>query len=333
MGKDAKRVFFRDIWTSIKDFEKYEEFAADDILKSTKYILLIIMLFTIIITSAFTYKLCLIVQDVREYIDQNIEEISFVNGKLDIKSNETIVIENDKQVIPIIIIDTSKDVDEQMLLDRINPYDNGLIILSDRIVISSKLLNGTQSVLYSNILNENIGDKGEVLKLTTFEKMVFTYITFFITVFIYLFVIYLFSSLVDGIVLGVIGNIFGRIVRLRLKYSATFNIGLHALTLPLILKLVYIIVNTFIGFEIEYFGWMYTTISYIYVAVAILMIKAEIINQKIQLTKVEKIQEKPIEEPVENPDEQNKEKEEKPEEDKKDENEKNNGGEPEANNA
>ena len=37
---------------------------------------------------------------------------------------------------------------------------------------------------------------------------------------------------------------------------------------------------------------MYTTISYIYVAVAILMIKTEIINQRIQLIRLQKIQEK-----------------------------------------
>jgi len=106
-----------------------------------------------------------------------------------------------------------------------------------------------------------------------------------------LFIVYLSSNAVDSIVLGALGFVFARIVRLKLKFKATFNIGVHALTLPIILNLIYIIVNTYSGFTVTYFGWMYTTISYIYVAVAILMIKAEIINQKIELTKINKIQE------------------------------------------
>ena len=106
----------------------------------------------------------------------------------------------------------------------------------------------------------------------------------------YLFIIYLTANIMDIIILGVIGKIFGLIVKLKLRYKATFNIGAYALTLPMVLNLIYIIVNTFTNFEIKYFSWMYTSISYIYVVVAILMIKTEIIHQRMQLIKLEQIQ-------------------------------------------
>ena len=57
--------FFKRLWTSIKDFEKYEEFAAERLLKAIKYMLTITLLFTLIVTSAYTYKFYLTVQNVR----------------------------------------------------------------------------------------------------------------------------------------------------------------------------------------------------------------------------------------------------------------------------
>jgi len=79
-------------------------------------------------------------------------------------------------------------------------------------------------------------------------------------------------------------------MKLRLRYKATFSLGAHAITLPVILNLIYVIINTYTGFTINNFQWMYTSISYIYVVVAILMIKTEIINQRIQLIKLQEIQ-------------------------------------------
>ncbi len=123
-------------------------------------------------------------------------------------------------------------------------------------------------------------------------------------------------------------------MKIRLRYKATFNIGVHALTLPLLLNLIYIIVNLFTGFEIRHFQWMYTSISYIYVVVAILMIKTEIINQKIQLIKLREIQANEAKK-AEEKDTEEKEKDKEAKEDKKDEEEKNQGtdGEPEGSNA
>lgn len=164
--------------------------------------------------------------------------------------------------------------------------------------------------------------------------MTYTYIIFLITVFIYLFIIYITSNIIDGLVLGVLGYIFARIVGLRLKYKATFNIGIYALTLPITLNFIYILVNTFTGFTINYFQWMYTSISYIYVAVAILMIKAEIINQKIQLMRLEQIQKEIKEEQeLEEKEQEKEEKKEDKEKEEDKENKENGKAQPEGSNA
>ena len=55
--------------------------------------------------------------------------------------------------------------------------------------------------------------------------------------------------------------------------------------------MIYIILNSTTGFVIKYFDWMYTTISYIYVCVVILIIKTDLMNLKKEMIKI-KIEEK-----------------------------------------
>lgn len=169
------------------------------------------------------------------------------------------------------------------------------------------------------------------------------YEIFFIIVFFSVLIAYFTTTFIDSAMLGILGLIVARLLGIRIKYKSTLNIGIHALTLPLILQIIYLIVNILTGFEIKYFQWMYTTISYIYVVVAILMIKTQFINQQIELMKIQLEQEKVREEMKqqeekneENPEEKEKEKSENEnkENDKKENNGDNNiGAEPEGTNA
>lgn len=322
MGEELKeKNFFKKVWTSIKDFEGYESFAAEKVWKAIKYILLLTLIFTIFIVSAYTYKFYLSVDNVREYIYQNVEDINLKSGKLEVIAEDKIIFEDENNIIPIIIVDTKEDANKEESLEKIKAYNTGILCLSDKMIIESKLLNKQEEIYYSNIFSFDITGKANFLNMIGGRNLFYTNLAFFATLLIYLFIVYLSSNIIDVVVLGVIGYLFGRIVKIRLRYKATFNIGVHALTLPLILNLIYIIVNLFTGFEIRHFQWMYTSISYIYVVVAILMIKTEIINQKIQLIKLREIQaneakkaEENEETSEENPKEENKEKEEKKEE-------------------
>ena len=344
-----EKSFFKKIWTSIKDFEEYEEFAAGKVTKAIKYIILLTLIFTLFVSIAYTFKFYLAINGIKEYINENVKDITLKNGKLEVIADNVLTIEDKNNIIPIIIVDTSNEANKEEYLEKIKAYDTGILLLSDRIIFQSKAINmqnvvqgnsDTQSYnnlngnsfLYTSLINFDIDGKGEMLDLIE-GQLLYILSIFFVTIFIYLYIIYLASNLVDGIVLGTLGYIFARIMRLRLKYKATFNIGVHALTLPLLLNLAYIIVNMFSGFNINYFQWMYTTISYIYVVVAILMIKTEIINQKIQLIRLRQIQTEASKEAEEKGEEEEKKEEEK---EKNEVNEKDKGsedGEPEGSNA
>lgn len=333
--EEKEKNFFKKVWTSIRDFEGYEEFAAGKLSKSIKYMLMITLIFIAIITITYTYKFNLAMQGIRNYINENIDEISMIDGKLKIEPENEIIISDENNIIPLIIINTSENISEEDYEEKLKAYNIGVLMLSDKAIIKSTALTEMQSMPYSNIFTIDIENKEEALNFISNQNLMTTYVALFVTIFIYLFIVQFASNMVDAVVLGAIGYLFSRVVKLKLRYKATFNIGVHALTLPIILNLLYAVVAAFTGFEIKYFQLMYTSISYIYVAVAILMIKTEIINQRIQIIKLKQIQEESSKEA----EDMNEKQEEKKEEDEskkeeKEKEEKNKSGEqPEGSNA
>lgn len=110
--------------------------------------------------------------------------------------------------------------------------------------------------------------------------------------FVSLLMVYFVTTIIDAGVLTLLGKILSMILGLNIKLKGIFGMAVHALTLPIILQTIYIPINILLGFEIKYFGWMYTTISYIYIVVAILMIKTEFINKERELTKIREEEQK-----------------------------------------
>ena len=68
-----------------------------------------------------------------------------------------------------------------------------------------------------------------------------------------------------------IGYIAGTFSHLKMRFKNIYNIAIHGLTLPIILNLVYIIINVLTGYTIKYFSIMYMAIACIYVITAILV--------------------------------------------------------------
>ncbi len=243
-----QKSWFKDLATSIKDFDKYEDYAINTTWSSMKYFLILIIIFSIFIYIIYAYKFHVSDEQGIEFFKKNILNLDYEMEQMQIMDIDSIIIENKANVI----------------------------------------------------------------------------------IPIWIFILYFTSFLVDAVILAALGYIVSIMYRIKIKYKATFNMALHALTLPIVLNLLYIIVNAFTGFYIKYFQIMYTTISYIYMIVAILMIKTDIITRQMELIKIQAEQEKVREEINQNEEnnnndehkETNKDKEEK--NDEKDENEDNN---------
>ena len=172
------------------------------------------------------------------------------------------------------------------------------------------------------------------------------YIIFYIICAIYLYIIYFITAGIDVLLLSLLGLITSKIARAYLKYMPILRVSIYSLTLPITLNAIYILINSFTGFEIKYFQIMYNLIAYIYLITAIFMIKSEMIKQETELAKLaeeeQKIREemKKKQEEEKQQDEQKRKEREKEKEEKKKEKEnenkekQNNGGEtPEGANA
>ena len=114
----------------------------------------------------------------------------------------------------------------------------------------------------------------------------------FVGTMLYIFIIYLSNILVDMLLLAILTYIVTRIAGLRLKHSAVYNIATYSLTLPIILNIIYFVVNAFTGFVIQYFQLMYTALASIYIITAILIIKSDVMKKQLELNRIIEEQER-----------------------------------------
>lgn len=79
-----KMNFFNRVIISIKDFEKYVILASEKTRTAIAYLSILIIIFSIVIAGAFTYKFGKSIQIAIDYFKNNIYEITYSNEKLSI---------------------------------------------------------------------------------------------------------------------------------------------------------------------------------------------------------------------------------------------------------
>ena len=114
MENENKLTFWKKLKFSIMDFEKYQDLAAEKILKTVAYISVLTLLFALITAGIGTYKFITTIGKVRQYIDSNIETITFGDNILNVipKSNEKITKIQDESMGIKVIINTQLDEEE-----------------------------------------------------------------------------------------------------------------------------------------------------------------------------------------------------------------------------
>ena len=345
-----KLNFWKRIWISIKDFDRYQELASEKVSVAVGYLMKLVLIFVIIATASSVYRFHISFQQVLEYFNQNIEELKIENGTLEVKQEEPIRMENIDLLDGIVIIDTitTDQATIQGYTEEIKNTNDSVVFLKDRILYKNSMLSEPVEYTYDGLM-ENLGvdylDKQAILDYFSIENLTTIYGTIFFVMLIYLYMIYLASTFVDVVILSFLGYLTTKLTGLRIRYSALFNMGIYAITLSVLLNMLYLIIYTFTGFVIEYFQVMYTAISYIYIVTAILLIKSDLIKKQMELMKIQEEQEKIREELRQKEEEEKlkqeeeerrkrrKEKRKKEKEKEEKENTENNGPTPEGNNA
>lgn len=315
--EEKKLSFFKKIKISILDFDGYQNLAAEKISRTVGYIILLMLIFSLIVAGTYVIKFYQTIGQIRNYISNEVSEITYENYELNIIPNNgeeiSRITVNDTVPVKIIInTQTSDETKIQESMEEIRSEENGILILKDRIIIKNEFSTNLMEYSYKSIseqYNINKIDKNELISLLSGSQINTLYLMFFGIVTIYMLVVYLSTMLVDVLLLTILTYIVTRIAGLRLKYSAIYNIATYSLTLPILLNIIYFVVNAFTGFTIEYFQIMYTAIASIYIITSILMIKSDVIKKQLELNRIIEEQER-VKQELKRQEEERKEKEE-----------------------
>lgn len=334
-----KKSFFKKVRYSIDKIEKYSELAAEGLARTIKYLAVLIILLATISSAATVYRTSLEIKNIAQYINEKIPELTYSNETLTVNSQEAIIDTNEN--FGKIIIDTNTD-DEEKINQYLNDVkdENAIIILKDKLILKEIGIQETTNYNYKELFGEmNITEfnKEELVGYLTGSNMMSLYLNLFLVLFIYAFIIYLINTLFYIIVVSIFGYLTTMILRLKIRYVAIFNMAVYSITLPTILNMVYIGINAFYRYTINYLDLMYILIASIYMIAAIFILKFEFNKKQGEVQKIvevekqvkEETKEKQKEENNKNKDTGKKENKEKEEEEQK----QNEGEEPEGSNA
>lgn len=302
--KNMKINFFKRIWYSISKIEKYPDMAAEGFKRALGYLVKIVAILTVVVCIGMIYQTNNLIQKGVSYLQNEFPEFSYKDGILDVVSDEMVKVTSDESFIGKAIVDTK--IDEE---NKINQYINevtengeGIIVLKDRVIIKNSSVAGTISYAYKDTF-EQMGisefTKQDVINYANSTQIMSLYVSLFLTIFIYSFIMYFLTTISNVVLLSVFGYITTLLARIKMRYVAIFNMSVYAITLSVILNMLYIGLNTFVSFNMEYFQVMYIAVAAIYLVAAILILKADFMKKQAELTKISET-EKNIEEETEN---------------------------------
>ena len=322
--KIIKIGFFKKVWYSITNFEKYPTMAVEGLKRALKYLVMLTAIVTIFITLGALIDLKLLVDDFARYVDENIPEFSYVDGNLNMEMEETILIEEIEEVgVDRIVINTLTETDEQKeQIEKDNLIGTTIFFFKDEIILEAQIeKNQTikQNYTYNDFVTSYTGqyiekfEKADFVKYLTSDKMQTFYLSYGTTMFIYMLILNIMAGILNALEIAILGLITMTITRIRTKFVAIYNMAVYSLTLPMILNIIYIVVNYFTDFTITYFQIGYIAIAYIYLAATIFILKDDVIKKLQEVEQIKQEQLKVREEIKEQEKQKENEKEEKEE--------------------
>ena len=340
-----QKGFFKKLWYSIVNIEKYPEMATEGVGRAISYLFKIVAILAVVLSIWMTYESYDAVRNGVEYLQNEFPTFSYQDGTLSVETEEPIVIEAEQSGVGKIVVDTKTDSEEQInqYLNEIGSNESGIVVLKQKVLVKTPGVAGSISYDYQQILgNMQITqfNKQDVINYANSNQIITLYISMFITIFIYSIMMYFITTLWYVVMISIVGYITAWLLKIKMRYVAVFNMSVYAITLSVLLNVIYLIINMFIPFTITYFQVMYVAIATIYLIAAIFIIKSETIKKQAELMKIAEAQaivKKEIEQEKQK-EEQEKEKDSEKKEDKsgkKKEKKKDNnlGEEPEGSNA
>ena len=243
--------FFKKVWYSITKFEKYPAMAIEGLKKGIKYLIALTAIITVFVMILTVLQMKTKVEDLAQYVQDNIPDFSYTDGKLNMQIEEAIVIKELQNIgINRIVIDTLSETHEQKNeIEEKNSVSGTIIIFyKDEIVLKNKTDDDQtlrQPYAYSDFISSYVGDNIEKFDKTEFvnylksDKMLTFYARYAVAIFIYLLIVNIIVTLLEAVEIAILGLITATTARIRIRFSAIYNMAIYSLTLPIILNILY----------------------------------------------------------------------------------------------
>lgn len=283
MEKEIRLSFFRRMKMSIFDFDKYHIIASEGLGRAMMYLIKLMLLFALVMSATSIIKVSQLLDQGIEYFSSNVPNFYFENNEFVLDSETDVTIENHEYTDFKIILTNSETYSE----DEIRDFD-GLAVAFTKKHVLLKQQNSTSITTQTyeelgNTIDLNEINKDYIVNMFSGENSYNILANIFAVIFISTFLTYFLTAILDTIALSLLGFIVSRLIRIPFKYGALYSLSISAITLPVILNAIYLIVNMFTGFVIPYFQIMYTLIAYVYLIAALLIMRSEIIKKKVQI--------------------------------------------------
>ena len=245
--------FFTKVYYSITGFENYKFFIMQRTGKAVVYLLLLSLIIGLIGIIRPVYESNKMMNQMIEGIEGSIPDFSLENGKLDVRTEMPLFIEEGGLTI---IIDTSGATNESIL----DSYNNALLILQDKMIQKNY---ANQQVTDFSVLKGVKIDRSDVKNMLPLVKW------FMLLLFIILPPFIIAGRFLSALFISIFGIIINSVKNKNLPYRDVFAISAHSLTLPLIIGTIL----DFAGVHFLLSTLVYYLISAIYIWGAVSSIK------------------------------------------------------------
>ena len=272
------------LWWSIANLDKYDEMMDLGLKKAIRYFFALIAVFSIILATVYSYLQINLINELRQYINDNAPEFTVSKDEndtyiLNTENKDAIILEDDilKKVFgSSVIVNTNLGEKEAIneYYKLTNDNNNCIIFLKDECVIISSKYNidsdsevGMAKYTYNDLMSKFITtDNSEFDKEGLVNYFNNTSFGYYMLVY---FMIYLLTLLIvfgmDAIIAGILSMIANIFLKLEKTKRQLFSMAIYALTLPSILYIIYLVTSSFTGYVNRYANIIYMTITYVYI--------------------------------------------------------------------
>ena len=281
--------FFSRIKIAVVNLENYSLFLEEKLSVAVKYFFQIVLILTLVIAGIQTFDMLKMLEKGYHYIQEQLPDFSYENGNLHFPER---IFAYDEEYDIYMIADTGEEVSQELLQEYNHQIKStGLIFLKNQVIYQ----NAGRQIQYSyqdlsTQYGKNSMNKTEFLQEIDKIGKTGIGVTIFLAVTISVYIVQMVMILMDWVIISVFALIASRVCKIRMPLKHCFRLSIYALTLPIILHMVYQIAYYFAGFYTQYFRLVYLLISYVYIVAVILMMKSDLLKQQVEIAKMVQIQ-------------------------------------------